>query len=161
MIYVYQIQICHPSLPCQYERSHFQTSRMGHKSPSKSRKSRRIDAATPLLEAKGETQPQSILSTSSPRPLATYHSIDVVVESIPKVDEKWTNSANPMPTFTVADAQCMEWDYAHVPVVGKHRTESDFNQVDFEELGVLLDPFYDVTTGRLKRMFRLFAPHGT
>ncbi|KAG9401604.1 hypothetical protein AC1031_009464 [Aphanomyces cochlioides] len=133
---------------------------MGPKSPSKSRKGRRINAATPLLDEKSETQVQFPPSTSTPQPLTTYHSIDVVVETIPNVDEKWTNTTNPMPTFTVADAQCMEWDYAHVRVEGKNRTESDFNQVDFEELGVLLDPFYDVTTGRLKRMFRLFAPHG-
>ncbi|RHY32994.1 hypothetical protein DYB32_002009 [Aphanomyces invadans] len=61
----------------------------------------------------------------------------------------------------------MEWDYARVVVRTKSQSSlsagSEFEQLDVEdneELGVLLDPFYDVTTGRLRRMFRHFAPHG-
>ncbi|KAF0696639.1 Aste57867_12620 [Aphanomyces stellatus] len=126
---------------------------------------KRLNASTPLLQTTHET--------------SLYNSVDIVVDKNlvspthgrhnSGADEKWTD-AGKLPTFTVADAQKMEWDYAHV-VDATRRTssvvstsnaefESSLDMEDNEDLTVLLDPFYDVTTGRLKRMFRHFSPHG-
>ncbi|RQM25090.1 hypothetical protein B5M09_000214 [Aphanomyces astaci] len=130
------------------------------------------DPSTPLLDP----------TTASHHP--PYHSVVVDVDKVRAPsggsinacpaggDERWTHSTNPLPTFTVEDAKSMEWDYAHVVVRSSSHSSmsgscggggSEFEQLDVEdneELGVLLDPFYDVTTGRLRRMFRHFAPHG-
>ncbi|KAH9149097.1 hypothetical protein AeRB84_007722, partial [Aphanomyces euteiches] len=97
---------------------------------------------------------------------------------VPPADEKWIE-VPVLPQFTYQDAQAMEWDYANVTKQTlrqsfrnhagsktsqlSYRPSSEFGDPDREtkeELGVLLDPFYDVTTGRLRRMFKHFTPYG-
>ncbi|KAF0696643.1 Aste57867_12624 [Aphanomyces stellatus] len=94
----------------------------------------------------------------------------------PAADESWYIAA-PLAKFTVEDAMAMHWDYSNVTkptpsgrtkslpsLRGSYRRESDFGgeseKEAKEELGVLLDPFYDVTTSRLRRMFHHFSPQG-
>ncbi|KAF0696644.1 Aste57867_12625 [Aphanomyces stellatus] len=90
-------------------------------------------------------------------------------------DETWDMAA-PLAKFTVDDATSMDWDYSNVSkeeakprasrksLLASLRSGSEFGgdteKETKEELGVLLDPYYDVTTGRLRRMFHHFSPHG-
>ncbi|KAF0696645.1 Aste57867_12626 [Aphanomyces stellatus] len=97
--------------------------------------------------------------------------------SLAPVDEVWDVAA-PLARFTVEDAMHTEWNYAHVTKQDIRRESlnalntaavctlgSEFScdateNESKEDLGVLLDPYYDVTTGRLRRMFRHFCPQG-
>ncbi|KAG9401605.1 hypothetical protein AC1031_009465 [Aphanomyces cochlioides] len=101
---------------------------------------------------------QRMLYSSRPEDI---NLVDIVVEK--NVDEKWTDCGK-VPTFTVTDARNMEWDYVNVvQEIRKNSLISEFGDLDQDmddDLTVFLDPFYDVTTTRLKRMFRHFAPDG-
>ena len=104
------------------------------------------------------TETQRRLYSSRPEDI---NLVDIVVEK--NVDEKWTDCGK-VPTFTITDAQNMEWDYVNVvQEIRKSSLISEFGDLDQDmddDLTVFLDPFYDVTTTRLKRMFRHFAPDG-
>ncbi|RHY80563.1 hypothetical protein DYB37_003468 [Aphanomyces astaci] len=92
--------------------------------------------------------------------------------------EVW-EPAKLVPQLTVDEAQHLEWNYGHVltrhrslgggasPESSSTRNHNDDNDHDNgddeaeEEIKVLLDPYYDVTSGRLRRMYQHFNPHGT
>ncbi|KAF0696640.1 Aste57867_12621 [Aphanomyces stellatus] len=117
----------------------------------------------PLFRHYDTFSPSSSSSGASPmRPRREIPLMNIVVDKQPSAEEKWTD-AGKLPTFTVEDAQKMEWDYANIVREVRKHSAHDFTEFDHdadEDLAVLLDPFYDVTTGRLKRMFHHFAPHG-
>ncbi|ETV94486.1 hypothetical protein, variant [Aphanomyces invadans] len=81
--------------------------------------------------------------------------------------EVW-DAAKLVPQLTVDEAQNLEWNYGHVltrhrsvkgTIESPSRTYDD--DVEAEELKVLLDPYYDVTTGRLRRMYQHFNPRAS
>ncbi|KAF0696642.1 Aste57867_12623 [Aphanomyces stellatus] len=98
----------------------------------------------------------------------------IVADGAAPAVESWDAKAA-LPKFTVEDAMNMEWDYANVTkkdvqarvgsvkeLRASYGSEfGDHHEKETKEaLGVLLDPFYDVTTGRLRRMFHHFSPQG-
>ncbi|OQR86634.1 CorA Metal Ion Transporter (MIT) Family [Achlya hypogyna] len=106
-----------------------------------------------------ETLPLLKYDTFEPtRPL---YSLDVRID--PAVEEKWIEDASPT-KLRVADVQVMDWNHANTKGCSpRHRASvrkfSDFSDegVDGEGLNILLDPYYDVTTGRMRRLFAFFT----
>ncbi|ETV94490.1 hypothetical protein, variant [Aphanomyces invadans] len=108
----------------------------------------------------------------APLPQSAMHAPDL------HLTETWVQASG-LPRFTMRDAQNMEWDYSKVTWSdaasmarnnnGRRRSSlavcSEFGDAEQpekkEDIRVLLDPFYDVTTGRLRRLFHHFSPNGS
>ncbi|OQS00192.1 CorA Metal Ion Transporter (MIT) Family [Thraustotheca clavata] len=83
------------------------------------------------------------------------------------VEEKWIEEDSPT-TLHVSDVQKLHWDHANNVSEGTYSgsnrrksTFSDDEAIDDEGLNILLDPYYDVTTGRMKRLFAYFTHDNT
>ncbi|RHY08048.1 hypothetical protein DYB36_002795 [Aphanomyces astaci] len=107
--------------------------------------------------------------------------VRISIDPIPV--EAWVPTGK-LPRFTFEDAQRLEWDYSNLTNrdvhrkpstlsmsarsvsknnAASHRVSSEFGDGEREakeDIGVLLDPFYDVTSGRLRRLFQHFCPKG-
>ncbi|KDO26325.1 hypothetical protein SPRG_08398 [Saprolegnia parasitica CBS 223.65] len=99
-------------------------------------------------------------------PMPEAAPLEIRIDESAVVDEAWSSPAHSK--LTIEDAQLLEWDHAAVvaTAVGSKasgRQSSEFGDAEAdlkEDLHILLDPYYDVTTGRMKRMFRFFSPKG-
>ncbi|OQR94926.1 CorA Metal Ion Transporter (MIT) Family [Achlya hypogyna] len=90
--------------------------------------------------------------------------LQIKIDDVKMPEEIWTSPASSK--LTVEDAQLLDWDHSCMTSFAKHgsaRLSSEFGDAENEtreDLHILLDPYYDVTTGRMKRMFKFFSPQG-
>ncbi|ETV94487.1 hypothetical protein H310_11806 [Aphanomyces invadans] len=134
---------------------------------------------TPSTSATAEDVVQAV---PAPVPVPTTAPGGVVRISVDPIPEEAWVPAGALPRFTYQDAQHMEWDFSNLTkkdvqrpsramsarnesknnVSHSIRMSSEFGDGETkEDLSVLLDPFYDVTTGRLRRLFQHFSPKGS
>ncbi|KDO25513.1 hypothetical protein SPRG_20636 [Saprolegnia parasitica CBS 223.65] len=117
---------------------------------------------TPANEdAAHETLP--LLNYDTFEPSKPLYSLAVRVDH--PAEEKWIEDASPT-KLRIADVRVMDWDHANTVSVAASRRSSMRKMSNFsdsagaednEGLNVLLDPYYDVTTGRMRRLFAYFT----